>query len=385
MLRRIVGYITFFFCFLFSLNISANSPYTLRDLEILESQKSFEEFLLHAKDIKPAQRNPHWKEMVGHMAITYVESKIRLSNFSKTHFLFIENLSSWPSLRKDEYFQGKRDKFALSFFKHCLSSKNNTKCLSQIERFWNSSAKKAETGLALSGLISHSFPKYETWPYISNAVSSGYGYIHCAKKSVQNEILEYLIKLNDKRPVHNPQVWSSVIEKLLHAHCWELMKKDYNQALLKLPLHKSTVLFQVLVANKSIQTELKDLYLTFFLLQRPEPGPVMNMAWSNLRELGGHYERRQKVLKTFLKYDRLPGLSFSHPKLASRKSIIQLFNINFPEYIDSYAKTCIKYRSGKGNFPYGNPTVECSDLFKLSEKEKFLSQPLHIKFSAQKH
>ncbi|RPJ79307.1 MAG: hypothetical protein EHM20_01770, partial [Alphaproteobacteria bacterium] len=72
------------FLFFQSINLghSAEVYYDLKDLEVLEREKNFEEFLLHVNDIRPSERGKHWKEMFQGMAMGMVDYKIKTRDFS---------------------------------------------------------------------------------------------------------------------------------------------------------------------------------------------------------------------------------------------------------------------------------------------------------------
>ncbi|MCO4754768.1 MAG: hypothetical protein KC478_09800, partial [Bacteriovoracaceae bacterium] len=47
--------------------------YDIKDLEVLESNKSYREFLDHALDIRPSDRKKQWTEMVNNMAVGFLK------------------------------------------------------------------------------------------------------------------------------------------------------------------------------------------------------------------------------------------------------------------------------------------------------------------------
>jgi len=113
------------------------------------------------------------------------------------------------------------------------------------------------------------------------------------------------------------------------------------------------------------------------LLENPSPGQTQKIAWSDLLKLGNNYQLREKILKSIRSIDPLPGKIFKSSTQNKRhKVIVKNFAKNFPEYIDFYAQTCIKYVSGEKKFPNGRPALECDDLFKLSKKLTHLPDPV---------
>ena len=72
--------------------------YTIKDLEVLEKNKNAKEYLEHAYDIRPLERNDHWKQMTQHMAVVFVNKKINGRLFTRENFQFIERINLWPPL-----------------------------------------------------------------------------------------------------------------------------------------------------------------------------------------------------------------------------------------------------------------------------------------------
>ena len=101
--------------------------FSMEDLSILKTQKNFKEFLAHALDIRPSKRNKKWEEMVQNMATGHISSVLDKKQFSKYNFSFIESLLSWPTLKTDEFFLIKRNKFGVSYLKKCFKEEKNKK------------------------------------------------------------------------------------------------------------------------------------------------------------------------------------------------------------------------------------------------------------------
>ncbi len=69
-----------------------STDYTMGDLEALERQKNYGEFLAHARDIRPSERGPVWVEMVAEMAEGFILSKISVRDFSPETLKEVEKL-----------------------------------------------------------------------------------------------------------------------------------------------------------------------------------------------------------------------------------------------------------------------------------------------------
>lgn len=93
-----------FFIFLLSLNLLANT-YSIKDLEILVTEKSYQEALAHLKDISPSDRNDQWRKI----AITVIEKSFsQIKNCEEKWFFhqemtkaypFLSELKSWHELK----------------------------------------------------------------------------------------------------------------------------------------------------------------------------------------------------------------------------------------------------------------------------------------------
>ena len=112
MVMDLLKIIIFYTILCFSNNLHSKTKgllYTLEDLTILKKQKNYFEFLNHALDIRPSKRDKNWDKMVQDMAVGFISSITAKKQISKDHFLFIEKLLSWPSLKNDEFFIIKRN------------------------------------------------------------------------------------------------------------------------------------------------------------------------------------------------------------------------------------------------------------------------------------
>jgi hypothetical protein len=95
-----------FIIFLLSLNLLATT-YSIKDLEILVTEKSYQEALAHLKDISPSQRNDQWRKI----AITVIEKSFsQIENCEEKWFFHLEmtkaypfllELKSWPQLKSE--------------------------------------------------------------------------------------------------------------------------------------------------------------------------------------------------------------------------------------------------------------------------------------------
>ena len=355
--------------------------YTKADLEVLKSGKNYEEFFKHAKDIIPTQRDQSWLNMVSTMSSDLVDQYRTLDKYGPSEFTLIESLASWPELTNDEFFQVKRNSYALTFFKRCLLKEDKKPCYEQMESFWKTARQDPETGFQLLVLAEGFFPSKNSWSFIKKAVTSKFSKFYCPKDVVQHTIEKRLRRFSTL-DYQSPQ-FPAKLKLLANSQCWSKTIDFFETKLLDTNAKDQEVIFHTLNGLELLSPQLKHTYLTKYFLEGPTPGLLLNLAWSNLEKLSQDYSLRKKVLEKLKELDPLPGAIFTNE---NKDQVFTRHLVKtFPEYLTTYTKTCVKYLDGSQVFPYGNPTLNCHYLFKMNEKEvlgeKVISQPLRIRYS----
>lgn len=361
--------------------------YSKADLEILQSQKSYNEFFKHAKDIVPTQRDRSWYEMLSDMGTNWLDDLRRKERFKEEDFQKVEKIAAWPEFKRDEFFQVKREAYVLGYFNSCLGQGLALKCKKQMESFWKTSRKEAETGYQLMLLHLGFFPKGDSFPFIEKLVKQDLSKFYCDKPNIQKVFTKYLIDQNleialDESSEKRLQVTT---KEMAHKECWDLIT-PYLKTTLFLEDRPNTHLFTVLHHLKALSPIEESYWLTHYYLTEPEEGPLLNLAWNNLEELSQNYALRGHIFKKLTQMDPLPGKVFAHENALKRKVFTQHMAKNFPEYIAHYSKKCVNYLTGKEVFPRGNPTMQCNELFETDQKkksiaDKVISQEVHLKYS----
>jgi len=381
-------YLTLFIFLFFQLplNASANfdaQKYNIQDLEVLEKQNNYEEFLKHARDVRPSLRKKNWREMVHNMATGYIDFKLKKRVLNDETFQFIENLVLWPSLRTDEFFLIKRSRYGLKYLTECIKTKTSkAQCLGPIHTFWHSGQQNAELAWNLSQLIKKANPNADLWPFTKIILKSDVSEFYCKRPFIQYQVFD---KLNEKlRPESTKKFVNSTIDSLMNKSCWNKLVPSFTASLFSDDTNVNALSYNVLSAKDSIDQSSSDQFLTFYILSGPVVGNIFNKAWNTIGKLGQDYSRRQKLLRKLKLMDPLPGKIFAHPNLKKRKTITRLIGQNIPEYLDFYAKSCVNYLNGHGDFPTGNPTIECPQLFQVSKGTKWIEQKIQSNYSAIK-
>lgn len=361
-----------------SLITKANGNYTLKDLEVLHAQKSYKEYLLHALDIRPSLRNKQWEKMTVEMASDYVDQLLKTKVVTKSSFDFIESLNNIPTLKNDDFYQLKRTQYAHAFFLKCL----NTECLTQFKEYWRTSKRNPEYDFKFYELI-RSRDEDLVQTILPHFTKSNVSQFYCNKKYVIKDLLDLTDAPLRKETIENSSV---VVNRYANKLCIESMKEDLIAKLKspKVENSKKHIIFRLLKSHHLLNTEDEDIFLTLYILQGPIVGEIFNLAWNRLSLLSQDYSRRQKLLRALTQFDLLPGEIFSHPDQKKRDTIVSYIGKHFPEYLDHYVRTCIQYFSGKGNYPLGNPTLECDDLMKAAKKRSWIQDHLKIQYSGSK-
>lgn len=368
-----MGLLRTIFPLLISLNLQAGL-YDIKDLEVLESNKSYKEFLDHATDVRPSQRGKHWSEMVGNMAVGFIKSKITQKAFDKENFDYIEKLRRIPALASNDYFLHKRKDFGLSYLETCHAST----CKKDILSFWYSSKRKdGETAKKLALNLRQVDPNASLIPFLKIIGHDDYALYHCKKPWVQQEI--FSIVTEPLRMEKFDKV-KSTLNLIAGVECWKSLRPVIHQALIQGPGLKQDYAFSLLKTRNDLTQEWEDFYYISYFLGSPTPGNTFNQSWNRMKILGQNYSRRIKVLRKLKTIDPLPGRLFSLVDSGKKNTLMKYFKKHFPEYITHYSKTCISYLSGKVSFDNGNPTPDCDNLF----AENYVEDRIKRKYSALK-
>lgn len=383
---------TFFLCLVaFSSWLRASDSYTMSDLEALEAQKSYREFLDHALDIRPSERGAQWVEMVSDMASGLIDFKMKRLQVDRQGWQEIEKLSLWPSLQNDEFFQTKRANYLRRYLPDCLKKAASSEatrpalksCEKELTLYWGHSPKDIDLGIELAQIIRDYSLSLSTWPFLARAPLSPLASLFCQRPIVQDGLMNELTKPLSQR-MDLKQIRDHM-KTLMRDECWQqlapLVQKELAQT--SASQIKREALYRLLKARDELSLASEDLFLVTYLLQGPVVGDTFNLAWSRLKELGENYSRRQKLFESLASADMLPDSLFASANHESREVIMNHFDQFFPEYFPHYAKTCLNYRHGRGPFPLGNPTLHCPDFFKISEKKKWIEQDLKIQYSGR--
>ncbi len=353
--------------FLASVPIAWSQPlYNLADLEVLKTGKSYEEFFEHTHDIIPSQRNEYWREMLSSMATDFVDEKRSYKQFDIKNYKKINELGHWPELKRDEFFQIKRNSFSLSYFRNCFTNKAKETCRAQMEKYWKTAKQDLETSYQMAALHYGLFPGVSGYDYLKHIVHQEDDQFYCSKPIVQNIFLAHLN--NETLHLKGHAQRKIFMDGLVSKSCWDKMVPTLKKALDEENPMRARSLFFALNLNKGLSPVEYHEWMVRFFIQAPLPGELLNLSWNSLKELASDYNLREKVLKKLKERDPLPGTLFERLESSRSQALAVHLQESFPEYINNYAKTCLNYLEGKGSYPFGNPTPECHQFFRTTAK-----------------
>lgn len=349
--------------------------YTLDDLGVLVEQNAFEEFFVHALDVRPTERQERWQGMVSKMADSMTASLLKKSEITAQDYKKVEDLMRLIPLKTDDVYRIRRQQIGLRFFKSCL--RNDQPCWSSVKQFWEKDPSDPDLGLKLSELVEdHPSSPLPSWPFLEVALKSPLSEFYCKKPFVMKNLwdkfgIDY-IRLGSEGDLLKK------IDSTVHPDCLPSLNLEAQRRLLSpVKIEDRELAFKILEAQNKIDQRVTDFFYTLYLLERPSKGELFNYSWNRLKELGASESRRQTVLRMMKRsLKTLPDEIFSSIDVVKRRAVVGHLKANFPEYLDLYVHQCIQYFGGKGSFPEGNPTLNCQDFMaselapKVLEAEK---------------
>lgn len=377
---------------------AAQVYYDIKDLEVLEREKNFEEFLLHVNDIRPSERDRHWKEMFQSMSMGLVDYKIKTKDFSQNAYRQIEQIGRSSAMRNDEFFQLKRSIYAKKYFTECFKKaslitetvkKDQEKnlCETEISSFWYFSKKDPDLGIDLAAILESNESSVKLWSFYSPAIKDSIANFYCQKPEVQRAVIKKLYEESSNSEFDGN--YKSMVDRVISPKCFNEIAgllKDSLASTKTNGLDKEMAL-NILEAKGKLTKDELDLYAILYLLDGPVVGDKMNIAWNKVEALGENFQKRQKLLDEIKKLPLIPDKIFKDPNLPRHKAIINLFARNFPEYLNYYGSTCVKYISNSSETPLNvTSSYQCSEFLKAAKatrSEKSTLSPAWISDSVE--
>ena len=374
--------IIFFSVFLPQILLSNTLPYTIEDLIALKKSRKYREFLTHAHDIRPSKRDASWEKMLKYMATEFVTQASSEKSFDEETFNFIQHFSQWMEFKENVYFHTKREEYVFKYLTDCLKKQTFEQCRKKAENSWKIYTKNRDTGIRMAELLSNKNSKEDIFLFIKEAVKSDFGEFYCKKSFVQKAVLDKIyqgtLKVADIKNV------ARFVDTLIGAGCFVALAKTLLKELGASEHSARDFAYKILSAKKRLSQNQEDFYLARFLLDSPTQGRVFNLAWAKLKEISQDHKRRSILIEKLMKLDPLPDKLFLSNDQLKKKTLANYLYKTLPEFMDHYVKSCLEYLAGEGFYPNGNPTVNCDNFFKTTEKGPLPRQEIKMKYSGLK-
>lgn len=369
--------------------------YEIKDLEVLEREKNFEEFLTHVNDIRPSERGRHWKEMYQTMAMGLVDYKMKTRDFTKETHHRIEEIGRSSAMINDEFYQLKRSIYNKKYFKECFKSEENKDlCETQLSSYWYFSKKDPDTGLDLAEILESNHSNVKLWPFYEKAVKDSTVEFYCQKNSVQQAVLKKLYEDSFNKDFDGD--YKRLINKTAPENCFNQLIAPLKETLISVStsgLDKEMAL-NLLESTGKLTKDEQDLYAVLYLLDGPVVGEKMNLAWKKIEALSESFSKRQTLMEKIQKLTIIPDKIFKDTNLPRHKAIINLFAKNFPEFLNYYGSTCIKFLKNNSEMPLNvSSSFQCNEFLKAAEaiskstpteNTQWINDSIKIQYSALK-
>ena len=365
---------------LFFLNLTWAANYSLADLKVLETQNAYEEFLKHARDIRPSERSSEWHSMLSHMIQIKLQEMLKKRQLGLNHLTEVEALSNWPEVKEDEVVQLYRGEYVLEYLRQCFKDskgKESGSCHGQVLRLWEGThlkRKSARFGAIFHKIIDEHAPQLARFDYLTYAlISVDNGDHFCSQDHVRRGVFKHYQKEISQNSADLKKL-KVAIDNDLSPVCWQKFSQFLKSSYFSFSPIQKEISYWLLTSKESLTIEEEDFFLSLYLLQGPVVGEIFNLSWNRVKLLGENFPRRQKVIAQLLQLDPLPDQLFSSNDKARAEVLARFVLQNLPEYIKSYLEFCLSYYKGSKTFVNGNPTLRCQDL--LATAKTYNLKPL---------
>lgn len=338
--------------------------YSKKDLAILVTQKEYQEFFAHAKDIRPTLRDQQWEKNVTLMGQEFLKSVIFREELSSKMNLQVDKLLKWPKLSQNSSFHQLYDKFKITYY-----SQKSSLTPEEIEQFWSLSTQTPKSAFELVKILStRGHFEYQISKLLLKISNGSVSTFYCRDRNIQ----KLLFKSLKKTFMSDPASLAVEQTRLLNKECLKEWSGTLISELSRGELSDKILRFKILKSNKLISAAEEEDFLFDYFMNTPYVGDTLNYAWAFITKLGSDYPLRKRFLNKIEKRRFLPGKLFALQDVKRRIPLLNHLNQNFPEYIDTYLSTCLAFFEGKKEFPFGNPTLECRNFMTKKENYRFI-------------
>ena len=360
-------WLLFLFC------LPAWAGYSMKDLEFLANERNYQEFFGHAQDIRPAHRGERWQAMVKAMAHAYLKQHSTPDTYRQDTYQMALKLNSWPILHQDLEFQRWYGEFGRGYFAHCLRQRGRrSQCLELLYAYFGQGMKLPRQALSYLQLLAQQVPPLNARSYrlVKSLLQSPRQAQHCKHPLVKGAVIRELKRITYPS-LSALKAW---IAGKVSAPCREALATLLRKDLISPQFSRALLAFDILHASEQLSVAQRDFFLTRYYLNETVQGERLNLSWNTLKSLARDFGRRKKVLDQLQSLDPLPDKLFNLPSSPHKDIFMDHLAKNFPEYLDHYAKTCLRYLRSEGEFPQGNPTVHCHQVMADRRAKNWLGQ-----------
>lgn len=323
-------------------SIAQSRLYTMADLLALENEKNTTEFFLHYRDIRPSERKTQWQEITINMGTIWIEELIAKRQLTQSTFSSIEERGQSFPFASNELFQFAKRRYLTIYFDECFKKSANN-CTEDLSKSLSSTQLESEWSYNLINKHLSQLSTAQLQVLNGNILKSSDALIFCNKKDFIPALIRQSI---EEKAKENPV--SQNLSSNLSSACKLKLKPHLTNYLISGPRDKKLDTYLLLEEIKSITNEDRELFYISYVLDNAEVGETLNLAWNFIQSLGENYSKRQEILKQLQKRDKLPGgIILKDPNQEKHLAILNLFNKNFPEYIDLYATSCLGLLKGE--------------------------------------
>ena len=343
-------------------------PYQMDDLEVLAQDHAWAEYLAHAVDIRPSERQERWKELTTKVGVNYLKHIIATKDYSSTAWDRVQQAAAFKVLADDEIFQMERALWGKDYFTYHFGQGPKEGLAAQFQVFWQTTPPIPATldaVYALATTIRPLAPELDLWPLWSRLVQSTAAATYCAKPQVQRALWDKLQS--------SPTL--AAAQALAQNDCWE-----QAAPFLKEHIYLSSYAYPILNTLGLLSPLERQQYLVNYLLRDSPNGPTFDEAWALLLQLGKNYELRQQILAQLKTQAYLPDQLWGTPDQRRQAAVFNHVEQNFPEYIAYYLQTCLAYFEGTRRFPQGSPVMYCRDFYRLAKSHHLINEGLQSRF-----
>ena len=353
---------------------AAPTLYQMDDLEVLAQDHAWDEYLKHALDIRPRERQARWRELTRKVATLMVQDLLRAQDFSETAWAKVQRTTPITLLQNDEIFQLQRALWGQAYFAYQWARQEISldHFAQRLAEFWQATPSTPQTldaaaklGELLQSSTSSSPSPVDPWPLWERIVQSDLANLYCTRASVQRALGTRLLSAENAA-----QAW-----QIARPACWQAASN-----FLKANLEQYPYAFNILDRLNLLTPVERSTYLVNYLLADSPNGPTYDQAWAAVQALGKNYALRQQVLGQIKTQNILSDQIFKQANTRRMQAVLRHLQANFPEYVTYYLQTCLAFLQGTRTFAQGNPTMYCRDFYELAKSNKMINEGLQSSF-----